>query len=185
MLVSARYGCNRDGNIASLPVRRRCGDVHRSAVHCVFGDNLIVAGRFFENVDRLNFHSYGRNLYLIGIRRGRTAYPYTRIGIFRGDFARYLFVDSGSYVSRITDILHSPRNEKIHIYCRCNGVLSCAVPKFYILAFAEFRARNLHIPFKHAFFFGQFISFFRSKINADTIPDFLLDKLVFNPAPRV
>ena len=184
MLVSARYVCNRDRDIASLSVRRRCGDVHRSAVHCVFCDYLIVAIRFVKNVTCLNFHSYGRNLCLIGIRTGCAAKPYTRIGIFCGDFARHLFVDSGSYVSRIADIRHSSGNEKIHFYCRCNGVLSCAVPKFYVLAFAEFRTRHFHMAFKHVCVFGQFIVFFRRKTDADTIRNFLLDQLVFNPAPR-
>ena len=184
MLVSARYCRNRYGNIASLPVLCLCGDVHRSAVHCVFCDYLIVAIRFVKSVTCLNFHSYGRNLCLILIRSGRAADPHTRIGIFCGDLARHLFVDSGSYVSRIADIRHSSGNEKIHFYCRCNGVLSCAVPKFYVLAFAEFRTRHFHMAFKHVCVFGQFVVFFRLKKDADTIRDLLLDKLVFNPAPR-
>ena len=184
MLVSARYCRNPNRNIASLSVRRRCGDVHRAAVHCVFCDYLIVAIRFVKSVTCLNFHSYGRILCLILIRSGRAADPHTRIGIFCGDLARHLFVDSGSYVSRIADIRHSSGNEKIHFYCRCNGVLSCAVPKFYILAFAEFRTRHFHMAFKHVCVFGQFVVFFRLKKDADTIRDLLLDKLVFNPAPR-
>ena len=184
MLVSARYVCNRDGDIASLSVRCRCGDVHRSAVHCVFCDYLIVTIRFVKNGARLNFHSYWRNFCLIGIRTGCAAKPYTRIGIFCGDFARHLFVDSGRYVSRITDIRHSSGNEKIHFYCRCSVVLSCAVPKFYILAFAEFRTRHFHMAFKHVCLFGQLIVFFRRKKDANAIRDFLLNRLVFNPAPR-
>ena len=132
----------------------------------------------------MNFHSYGRNLCLIRIRSGRAADPHTRVGKIRTDFARHLFVDSGRYVSRITEIIHSSGNDKIHIYCRRNGVLPCGVPKFYILAFAEFRAGNLHVSFKHVCFFGQFIVFFRLKIDADAVGNFLLDKLIFNSAPR-
>ena len=100
-------GCNLDGNIAGLPVRRRCGDVHRSAVHCVHGSYPIVAGRFVKNVARLNFRTYGHILCRIGVWTGRASEPYSRVGVQRADFARFFYADFRIYGLCITDICHT------------------------------------------------------------------------------
>ena len=176
MLVSAGYCRNHDGNIASLPVRRRCGDIHRSAVHGVDREYLIIAGGFVvKPVVPLHVRADGGNFRLVSIRTRRAPEPYTRIGIKRAYFTRYLYADFGIYGLRITYIRHSFGNDKIHLYGSRYRVLPCGVPKFYILAFAEFRAKNLHISFEQIYVFGQFIVFFRHKRDADTIRYFLLD----------
>ena len=101
--MSAGYRRNSNGNIASLPVRRRYGYIHRSAVHRVFGDYLIVAGRFVfvKAVVLIQFRADGRGFHRISVRTGRASEPHTRTGVQRTYFARYFFVDFGRYSLQI------------------------------------------------------------------------------------